>query len=141
MDIRNKFLWLGSKRAGQECFIHKWPPGEWTKTYHIWIYYHQVRHSSTDLQYFVLKYVQKVNKLSWYTMEIPQRNFFFTILVISNVHCKPGPFDKQFCIANTAIFASYINFQSNNIDIFNSRQKCEFINLFALLDKLKIFTL
>jgi hypothetical protein len=29
------------------------------------------------------------------------------------VHCKLSPFGKQFCMANTAIFTSYITFQSN----------------------------
>jgi hypothetical protein len=38
------------------------------------------------------------------------------------VHCKPGPFDKQFCLANTAIFTSFITFQSNHNEIFHSRQ-------------------
>jgi hypothetical protein len=38
------------------------------------------------------------------------------------IHCKPGPFDKQFCMANTAIFTSYITFQSNHNGIFHSRQ-------------------
>jgi hypothetical protein len=31
-----------------------------------------------------------------------------------NIHCKPGPFAKQFCLANTAIFAPYITFQRNH---------------------------
>jgi hypothetical protein len=38
------------------------------------------------------------------------------------VHCKPGPLDKQFCMANTAIFTSYITLQSNHNEIFHSRQ-------------------
>jgi hypothetical protein len=28
-------------------------------------------------------------------------------------HCKPSPFGKQFCSANTAVFTSYTTFQSN----------------------------
>jgi hypothetical protein len=37
-------------------------------------------------------------------------------------HSKPGPFDKQFCMANTAFFISYTTFQSLNKEIFYSRQ-------------------
>jgi hypothetical protein len=37
-------------------------------------------------------------------------------------HCKPSPFDKQFCMANTAVFISYITFQSYQKKIFQSRQ-------------------
>jgi hypothetical protein len=37
-------------------------------------------------------------------------------------HCKPGLFDKRFCMANTAIFTSYITFQSNHHEIFHWRQ-------------------
>ncbi len=40
----------------------------------------------------------------------------------SGPHCKPGPFDKQFCVANTSMFTSYITFQSNHKEIFQSRQ-------------------
>ncbi len=39
-----------------------------------------------------------------------------------NVHCKPSPFGKQFCMANTAIFTSYITFQSNQKKIFHPKQ-------------------
>ncbi len=41
---------------------------------------------------------------------------------VESLHCKPGPFDKQFCMANTAIFTSYITFQNNHNEIFHSRQ-------------------
>jgi hypothetical protein len=34
------------------------------------------------------------------------------------LHCKSSPFDKQFCVANTATFSSYITFQSNHQKIF-----------------------
>ncbi len=37
-------------------------------------------------------------------------------------HCKSGRFDKQFWMANTATFTSYITFQSNHKEIFHSRQ-------------------
>ncbi len=30
------------------------------------------------------------------------------------MHSKPKPFDKQFCLANTAFFTSYTTFQSFN---------------------------
>jgi hypothetical protein len=35
------------------------------------------------------------------------------VRVYCAVHCKPSLFGKQFCMANTAIFISYITFQSN----------------------------
>jgi hypothetical protein len=38
------------------------------------------------------------------------------------MYCKPSPFDKQFFMANTAIFASGITFQSNQKKIFQPRQ-------------------
>ena len=38
------------------------------------------------------------------------------------VHSKPGPFAKQFCMANTAIFTANTTFQSNHKLIFQSRQ-------------------
>ncbi len=50
-------------------------------------------------------------------------------LVYRLPHCKPCPFDKQFCMAYTAIFTSYITFQSNHNGIFHSRQMwiCELL--------------
>jgi hypothetical protein len=57
------------------------------------------------------------------------------------VHCKPSPFDKQFCMANTSVFISYITFKVIKRKYF-SQGKCEFlIFLFVLLDKIKMFTL
>ncbi len=38
------------------------------------------------------------------------------------VHCKPSPFGKQFCLAYTATFPSYITFQNNQQKIFNPKQ-------------------
>jgi hypothetical protein len=38
------------------------------------------------------------------------------------LHCKPSPFDKQFCMENTSVFISYITFQSYQKKIFQSRQ-------------------
>jgi hypothetical protein len=38
------------------------------------------------------------------------------------LHCKPSPFDKQFCMANTAIYTSNITFQGNQKKIFQPRQ-------------------
>ncbi len=38
------------------------------------------------------------------------------------LHCKPNPFGKQFCLAYTAIFPSYITFQNNQQKIFNPKQ-------------------
>ncbi len=57
-------------------------------------------------------------------------------------HCKPSPpFDKQFCVAYTAMFTSYITFQSN-IKKYFSQGKSDLMNfLFVLYDKIKIFTL
>ncbi len=56
-------------------------------------------------------------------------------------HCKPSPFGKQFCLANTAIFPSYITFQNNYTKIFN-QSNCEFMKLlFVLLGKIKILPL
>jgi hypothetical protein len=45
------------------------------------------------------------------------------------LHCKPSPFGKQFCIANTAILTSYITFQSNQKKIIQPRQMwiCEIL--------------
>ncbi len=40
----------------------------------------------------------------------------------ANIRCKPSPLGKQFCMANTAIFTSYISFQSNWKKIFQPRQ-------------------
>jgi hypothetical protein len=37
-------------------------------------------------------------------------------------HCKPSPFGKQFCLANTAIFSSYITFQNIKKKIFYPKQ-------------------
>ncbi len=37
-------------------------------------------------------------------------------------HCKPSPFGKQFCLANTAIFSSYITFQNIQKKIFYPKQ-------------------
>jgi hypothetical protein len=39
----------------------------------------------------------------------------------ATLHSKPGPFDKQFCMANTAFFTLYTTFQSFNKEIFYSR--------------------
>jgi hypothetical protein len=39
-----------------------------------------------------------------------------------SLHSKPGPFDKQFCMANIAFLTSYTTFQSFNQEIFYSRQ-------------------
>ncbi len=58
--------------------------------------------------------------------------------IVDDLHCTPSPLDKQFCVANTAMFTSYITFQSNHRKYF-SQGKCELMNfLFVLLDKLKI---
>jgi hypothetical protein len=38
------------------------------------------------------------------------------------LHCKPSPFGKQFCLAYTAIFPSYITFQNTQKKIFNPKQ-------------------
>jgi hypothetical protein len=37
-------------------------------------------------------------------------------------HCKSSPFDKQFCMANAAIFTSYIPFQNYPKKIFQSKE-------------------
>ncbi len=37
-------------------------------------------------------------------------------------HCKPSPFGKQFCLAYTAVFPSYITSQNNQQKIFNPKQ-------------------
>ncbi len=67
--------------------------------------------------------------------------WYNTLELVCKPHCKPGPFDKQFCMANTAIFTSYITFQNNHNEIF-TQGKCEFMNsLFALSDKMKILIL
>jgi hypothetical protein len=38
------------------------------------------------------------------------------------IHCKPSPFDKQFCMPNTAVFTSYITFKSYQKKMFQSKQ-------------------
>jgi hypothetical protein len=43
-------------------------------------------------------------------------------LILYSPHCKPSPFGKQFCLAYTAIFPSYIPFQNNQQKIFNPKQ-------------------
>jgi hypothetical protein len=42
--------------------------------------------------------------------------------VVSVMHCKPSPFGNQLCLANTAIFPSYITFQNNQKKIFHPKQ-------------------
>jgi hypothetical protein len=37
--------------------------------------------------------------------------------VMQRLHCKPSPFGKQFCLAYTAIFPSYITFQKSTENI------------------------
>jgi hypothetical protein len=51
----------------------------------------------------------------------PENQLLICTVVVA-VHSKPGPFDKQFCMANTAFFTSYTIFQSFNKEIFYSRQ-------------------
>jgi hypothetical protein len=41
---------------------------------------------------------------------------------LRKLHFKLSPFDKQFGMANTAIFTSNITFQSNQKKIFRLRQ-------------------
>jgi hypothetical protein len=41
---------------------------------------------------------------------------------LTPLHCKPSPFDKQFCMANTAIYTSNITFQGNQKKVFQPRQ-------------------
>ncbi len=49
-------------------------------------------------------------------------NLMYMYISTILVHCKPSPFGKQFCLANTAIFPSYITFQNNQKKIFYPKQ-------------------
>jgi hypothetical protein len=52
------------------------------------------------------------------------------------LHYKPSPFAKQFYMAIKPIFTSYITFQSNHDEIFQSKQMWIMNFLFSLLDKI-----
>jgi hypothetical protein len=71
-----------------------------------------------------VKKIQNGTKFS--CLLCPWAVFFCLVLGLATVlqsHCKPGPFEKQFCMANTAISPSYITFQRNHHeDISHSRQ-------------------
>jgi hypothetical protein len=55
---------------------------------------------------------------------------------------KPNPFDKQFCMANTAIFTSYCILLFKVLRKYFSQGIRDFIKfLFVLLGKIKILTL
>ncbi len=45
-------------------------------------------------------------------------------LKCQNIHCKPGLFYKQFCMADAAILTSYITFQRNHKEILHTRLMC-----------------
>jgi hypothetical protein len=44
---------------------------------------------------------------------------YFTWVV--NIHCNTSPFGKQLCLANKAIFPSYITFQNNQKENMSSK--------------------
>ncbi len=82
-------------------------------------------------------YISKLEE-SKYKKEIYKAFYHFEVW---SEHCKPSPFDKQFCMANTAVFISYITFQSYQKKIFQWGKSEFLIFLFVLLYKIKTFTL
>jgi hypothetical protein len=53
-----------------------------------------------------------IDTLPWAldTLLLTLNTLLSTLNTLLWVHCKPSPFGKQFCVANTAIFTSYITF-------------------------------
>jgi hypothetical protein len=77
-----------------------------------------------------------------FSVDLISDNYFWAsdAGVCNSIHCKPSPFDKQFCMANTAIFTLYTTFLSNQKEIFFSQGKCEFMKFtFVLSCKIKIW--
>jgi hypothetical protein len=88
-----------------------------------------LRHSDTPTPWhFLLWYFDTVTIYYWlrhsdlnHTNYCPPEKKLFSLKKWT-VHSKTGPFDKQFCMANTAFFTSYTTFLSFNKEIFYSRQ-------------------
>jgi hypothetical protein len=70
----------------------------------------------------------------WCNYNIPTDQF------LGRVHCKPSPFSKQFCLAYTATFPSYITFQNNQQKIFNPKQMWIYEILICTFGENQIFT-